>query len=218
MNIINEQVINGILKQTQSPADKAVLAVLKKARQKKGLSLKEAGILLNLKNKKLINKLFETANHIKNEIYGERIVFFAPLYISDYCVNNCDYCNFHKENTALKRKKLSFEEIKAQVTYLINAGHKRVLLELGEDSEKNTIDYITKAIETIYSVKTPRGSIRRINVNIAATTEENYRKLKKSKIGTYQLFQETYHKETFEKLHTGLKADYQRQLTEYDKA
>ncbi|OGS23057.1 MAG: [FeFe] hydrogenase H-cluster radical SAM maturase HydG [Elusimicrobia bacterium RIFOXYA2_FULL_39_19] len=218
MNIINEQVINGILKQTQSPADKAVLAVLKKARQKKGLSLKEAGILLNLKNKKLINKLFETANHIKNEIYGERIVFFAPLYISDYCVNNCDYCNFHKENTALKRKKLSFEEIKAQVTYLINAGHKRVLLELGEDSEKNTIDYITKAIETIYSVKTPRGSIRRINVNIAATTEENYRKLKKSKIGTYQLFQETYHKETFEKLHTGLKADYQRQLTAYDKA
>ncbi|OGS19162.1 MAG: [FeFe] hydrogenase H-cluster radical SAM maturase HydG [Elusimicrobia bacterium RIFOXYA2_FULL_40_6] len=217
-NIISESLINGILKKTDKPSLSKIREILKKASQKKGLTLEEAGYLVNLEDKKLVKELFRVAAKIKEEIYGERLVFFAPLYISDYCVNECQYCNFHKENKEFKRKRLSFDEIGEQVKHLINTGHKRVLLELGEDPDKNTIDYVVKAIEKIYSVKTSKGNIRRINVNIAATTVENYRKLKSAKIGTYQLFQETYHKKTFSELHKGPKADYDRQITAHTRA
>ncbi|MBU0951658.1 MAG: [FeFe] hydrogenase H-cluster radical SAM maturase HydG [Elusimicrobia bacterium] len=216
--IIDESLINGILNKTQKPSSSKIRKILKKASQKNGLTLDDAGYLVNLKDRRLIKELFKVASNIKNEIYGERLVFFAPLYISDYCVNDCQYCNFHKENKEFKRKRLSFDEIGEQVKHLINTGHKRVLLELGEDPDNNTIDYVVKAIEKIYSVKTPKGNIRRINVNIAATTVENYRRLKEAKIGTYQLFQETYRRETFNKLHQGPKADYDRQVTAHTRA
>jgi 2-iminoacetate synthase len=196
----------------------SVLAILNKARQKKGLGLDEASCLLNISEPELIQELFNTASRIKNEIYGERLVFFAPLYISDFCVNNCQYCNFHSDNTSLKRKRLNLDEIEQQVKILINMGHKRLLLELGEDPVNNDIEYVIKAIERIYATKTEKGNIRRINVNIAATTVENYRKLKTAKIGTYQLFQETYHKPTYEKLHSGLKASYERQISAPERA
>ncbi len=216
--IINEKEIQGILLKTARPAKNRIRALLAKARLKKGLSLKEAGQLVNLKDPALLKELFKAAGWVKNEIYGERIVFFAPLYISDFCINNCAYCNFHVSNKLLARKRLSMQEIGQQTRHLINMGHKRVLLECGEDPEKNGIGYVVNAIKKIYSVKTPKGSIRRINVNIAATTVSNYLKLKKANIGTYQLFQETYHKQTYRILHCGPKADYDRQITAHERA
>jgi len=217
-NIINEKNIDNILSKTKKPSGKVILAILKKARNKKGLSLEDVGYLANCYDEKLVKKLFETAKWVKEKIYGERIVFFAPLYVSDFCVNDCSYCNFHAKNKNLERKKLSLQEIEEQVKYLIDMGHKRILLECGEDPTKNTIDYVVSVINKIYSVKTPKGNIRRINVNIAATTVENYRKLKKANIGTYQLFQETYHRKTYEKLHKGPKSEYQRQITAHLRA
>jgi 2-iminoacetate synthase len=162
--------------------------------------------------------LLNTAGWVKHQIYGERLVFFAPLYISDFCINDCKYCNFHRSNKSLKRRNLTLEEIGEQAGFLINMGHKRVLLECGEDSRHSPIDYVLEAIEKIYSIKTKKGNIRRINVNIAATTVENYRKLKRAKIGTYQLFQETYHRKTYEKLHDGPKADFNRQIRAHERA
>ncbi|OGS27939.1 MAG: [FeFe] hydrogenase H-cluster radical SAM maturase HydG [Elusimicrobia bacterium RIFOXYB2_FULL_48_7] len=217
-NVINEEKINEILKATINPDARHVRAVLDKAKEKKGLELEDVGCLVNLSGPDLLKELFETAGKIKNEIYGERIVFFAPLYVSNYCVNDCDYCNFHASNKALPRKKLDFDEIKQQIEFLLNAGHKRVLVEFGEDPAQNTIDYVCKIIEKIYSIKTDKGSIRRINVNISATGAEDYRKLKSSKIGTYQIFQETYHKKTYEMVHHGPKADYERQITAHCRA
>lgn len=146
------------------------------------------------------------------------LVFFAPLYVSDFCVNDCEYCNFQIRNRELKRKKLTLEEVAQQSEYLINLGHKRLLLEFGEDPLNNNIDYILAVIDKIYSIKTSRGNIRRVNLNIAATSLENYRKLKQAKIGTYQLFQETYHRPTYLRLHHGPKADYKRQLTAHNRA
>ncbi len=216
--IIDEKSINNILSNQQKPSKEAVLAVLNKASQKRGLSLEDAGCLINCQDPRLIKKLFQTAKQIKDEIYGERIVFFAPLYVSDFCVNDCAYCNFHINNSDLERRKLVLEDVKEQVKFLINMGHKRILLEAGEDPTKNNIDYIVKVIKKIYSVRTKKGNIRRINVNIAATTVDNYRKLKKANIGTYQLFQETYHRKTYEKLHKGPKQDYQRQITAHVRA
>ncbi len=211
--------IEDILKNLRSRSSKEdCRAVLKKARDKKGLELDEAAILINLKGGPLTKELLETASWVKNEIYGERIVFFAPLYVSDFCVNDCRYCNFHRSNTALTRRRLSLNEVGAQVKLLIEMGHKRLLVESGEDPKKNTIDYIAKVIDKIYSVRAGKGNIRRVNVNIAATTVENYRKLKEAGIGTYQLFQETYHRPTYEKLHNGPKSDYDRQITAYDRA
>ncbi len=217
-NIINEKNIIKILAENKFSSKEAVWDILGKARKMKGLTPEEAGILVNLSEPKLIRELFDTAGWIKNEIYGERLVFFAPLYVSDFCVNDCDYCNFHSRNMAFKRKRLSLSEVEEQTKSLINMGHKRVLVEFGEDPLNNNIDYVTKVIDKIYSVKTDKGSIRRINVNIAATTVENYRKLKKAKIGTYQLFQETYHRNTYEKVHHGPKADYGRQISAYERA
>lgn len=217
--IINEEYIYKVLEKTRNPSQAVVLDTLKKAKEKRGLSLEDAGVLLHLSDNELKDQLFKVAAHIKDEIYGERIVFFAPLYVSDFCVNNCRYCNFHSENKGLHRRKLALEEVEKQTECLIAMGHKRLLLEFGEDPAHNDIDYVVSVIEKIYSVKRPKGNIRRLNVNIAATTVENYRKLKQAQIGTYQLFQETYHCKTYEALHlSGPKADYQRQLTAHLRA
>lgn len=216
--IVNEEKINRLLEETKEPDSKRVLEIIEKAKLKKGLSLEEATCLVNLNNTELIQELFGVAVRIKHEIYGERLVFFAPFYISDFCVNDCDYCNFHARNKGLVRKKLTSQTIREQTQILIGQGHKRLLVEAGEEPTNNTIDYVVEAIKAIYSVKTEKGNIRRVNVNIAATTTENYRKLKEAQIGTYQLFQETYHQPTYKKLHRGPKADFERQMTAHLRA
>lgn len=218
MKIIDAVRIVNALENNGKPSPSQVHDILQKASEKRGLTLDESACLLNIEAQEFTTRVFETAGRVKDEIYGERLVFFAPLYISDFCVNDCAYCNFHVRNTKLLRKKLTTEEIKEQTRHIIDSGHKRILLECGEDLKNNTIDYVVNAIEAIYSVQTRKGNIRRINVNVAATTTENYRRLKEAHIGTYQLFQETYHEETFKKLHKGLKADYVRQLTAHERA
>ncbi len=215
--IINGDTIKSILDKTKNVPEREVLSVLAKAEEKKGLAPEEAALLLNLEGRELKEELFKSASRVKQEIYGERLVFFAPLYISDYCLNDCAYCNFHSSNDGLFRKRLDLEEIEEQARFLIGMGHKRVLLECGEDS-RNDIDYVVEAIRRIYAARAEKGNIRRINVNIAATTVENYRKLKSANIGTYQLFQETYHRPTYEKLHRGPKADYERQISAHSRA
>ncbi len=215
-DIIDEEKIFSILEKTHKPSHEQVLKILNKASKKKGLNLEEVGYLINAKDL-LTEKIFKTAGRIKKEIYGERLVLFAPLYVSNYCVNDCEYCGFHYRNTA-PRKKLTLEEVKEQVKILEDMGHKRLLLEFGEDPQENPIDYVIDVIKTIYNTKSKQGEIRRVNVNIAATTIEDYRKLKAAGIGTYQLFQETYHQETYVKLHKGPKADFERQLFAHNRA
>ncbi len=214
--VINENKIFDVLKASLAPSKRKIEDILAKAKEKKGLGLEEAGLLLNIPDESL-GDLFSAASEVKNEIYGERLVLFAPLYVSDYCVNNCEYCNFHTCNSRLKRKKLTLDEVEEQTKFLIGTGHKRLLLEFGEAPENN-IDYVVGVIEKIYSVHTPKGNIRRLNVNIAACGTEEYRRLKQAQIGTYQLFQETYHRKTYESLHQGPKSDYQRQITAHDRA
>lgn len=215
--IIDEQKINQILEETQNPSTEKINEILNKALKKKGLSLENVGYLLNTDETKHLRKMFKTAAKIKNDIYGERLVFFAPLYISSYCVNDCEYCGFHRRNPA-ERKRLTLDEVRQQVKILEDMGHKRLLVESGEDPINNPIDYVVDVIKTIYSTKSGRGEIRRVNINIAATSVENYKILKEVGIGTYQLFQETYHRGTYDKLHNGPKADYERQLFAHDKA
>jgi len=217
MSMIDEKKIRSILDSASAPADQRLDEILARAMQKKGLSLEEAAELLRISEGKQLEKLFRAAGKVKEEIYGNRLVLFAPLYLSDYCVNDCEYCGFHRRNTGLIRKKLTMEEIREQTELIIRMGHKRILIEAGEHPD-NSIDYVCDAIRTIYDTKIGNGEIRRVNVNIAATTVEDYRKLKEIGIGTYQLFQETYHRETYEKLHKGPKADYQRQFTAYERA
>ena len=192
-------------------------AILEKARPVKngngctcaGLSHREASVLLACEDPVRISRMFEVAEEIKHAFYGNRIVIFAPLYLSNYCVNGCVYCPYHLKNKHIPRKKLTQEEVAAEVIALQDMGHKRLAIESGEDPVNNPIEYILECIKTIYSIKHKNGAIRRVNVNIAATTVENYRKLKDAGIGTYILFQETYHKESYEKLHpTGPKHNY----------
>ena len=217
-DVIDENKIWRILKETENDySEEIVEKILNKALKRKGLNLKEVGYLLHTKKPELIERMFATSGRIKNEIYGERLVFFAPLYVSNFCVNDCDYCGFHRRNPT-QRKKLSLEEVKEQVKILVAMGHKRLLLEFGEHPIINPIDYVVDVIKTIYNTKSGNGEIRRVNINIAATTVEDYRKLKAAGIGTYQLFQETYHQETYKKLHHGPKADYERQLFAHDRA
>ena len=174
-----------------------------------GLTHREAAVLLACEDKKYIEKMFKVAQEIKDAFYGNRIVLFAPLYLSNYCINGCVYCPYHLKNKHIARKKLTQEEVKAEVIALQDMGHKRLAIEAGEDPVNNPIEYILESIKTIYSIKHKNGAIRRVNVNIAATTVENYRKLHEAGIGTYILFQETYHKESYEVLHpTGPKHDY----------
>lgn len=211
VNFIDEDKLHAILRRTSDPTPGVVADVLRKGRELKGLTPEEAALLMNVSGTDLISELFDAASYVKNAIYGDRLVFFAPLYLSNYCVNDCTYCGFHASNPA-PRKKLTMDEIREQVGCLIEMGHKRLLIEAGEDMGNNPIEYIIDAIDVIYSVKSRKGEIRRINVNIAATTVENYRRLKDTGIGTYQLFQESYHKPTYERTHNGPKGDYLRQL------
>lgn len=193
--------------------------ILEKARLKKGLSHREAIVLLNCENEEKNEEIFKLANEIKQDFYGNRIVLFAPLYLSNYCVNGCVYCPYHAKNKHIARKKLTQEEIKREVIALQDMGHKRLAIESGEDPINNPIEYILESIKTIYSVKHKNGAIRRVNVNIAATTVENYRKLHEAGIGTYILFQETYNKKSYEELHpTGPKHNYKYHTEAMDRA
>ena len=193
--------------------------ILEKARTRKGLNHREASVLLACENQEKVQEMYELAKEIKQDYYGNRIVMFAPLYLSNYCVNGCVYCPYHLKNKHIARKKLTQEEIVKEVTALQDMGHKRLAIELGEDPKNNPIEYVLESIKTIYSIKHKNGAIRRVNVNIAATTVENYRKLKDAGIGTYILFQETYNKESYEQLHpTGPKHDYAYHTEAMDRA
>lgn len=193
--------------------------ILAKAREQKGLTHREASVLLACDIPEKVEEFFTLAEQLKKDYYGNRIVLFAPLYLSNYCVNGCVYCPYHAKNKHIARKKLTQEEIIKEVTALQDMGHKRLAIEAGEDPVNNPIEYILECIRTIYSIKHKNGAIRRVNVNIAATTVENYRKLKEAEIGTYILFQETYHKESYEKLHpAGPKHDYAYHTEAMDRA
>lgn len=193
--------------------------ILNKARERKGLSHREASVLLACEIPEKIQELYALAEQIKKDFYGNRIVIFAPLYLSNYCVNGCLYCPYHAVNRHIPRKKLTQEEVEKEVIALQDMGHKRLAIEAGEDPVNNPIEYILECINTIYSIKHKNGAIRRVNVNIAATTVENYRKLKEAGIGTYILFQETYHKESYEHLHpTGPKSNYAYHTEAMDRA
>lgn len=191
-------------------SDRALIeSLLEKAALCKGLSHREAAVLLECDIPDLNEKMKSLAREIKQKFYGNRVVLFAPLYLSNYCINGCTYCPYHAKNKHIPRKKLTQEEIRAEVIALQNMGHKRLALETGEDPVNNPLEYVLESIKTIYSIKHKNGAIRRVNVNIAATTVENYSKLKDAGIGTYILFQETYNKKAYEKLHPhGPKSDY----------
>ena len=194
-------------------------SILQKAEQRKGLTHREASVLLVCENEEINKKIEALAKQIKKDFYGNRIVMFAPLYLSNYCVNGCVYCPYHYQNKHIARKKLTQEEIEREVIALQDMGHKRLALEAGEDPVNNPIEYILESVKTIYGIKHKNGAIRRVNVNIAATTVENYRKLKEAEIGTYILFQETYHKESYEQLHpTGPKHNYAYHTEAMDRA
>lgn len=194
-------------------------SIIEKAKLRKGLSHREAAILLDCDIEEKNEEIYALAEQIKKDFYGNRIVLFAPLYLSNYCVNGCVYCPYHLNNTHIPRKKMTQEEIKKEVIALQDMGHKRLAIEAGEDPVNNPIEYILESIKTIYDVKHKNGKIRRVNVNIAATTVENYTKLKEADIGTYILFQETYHKESYEKLHpTGPKHNYDYHTEAMDRA
>ena len=198
---------------------KLIDAIIEKAKKRKGLTHREASVLLACSDEEKNKEIYKLAEQIKKDFYGNRIVMFAPLYLSNYCVNGCTYCPYHAKNKHIMRKQLSQEEIRREVIALQDMGHKRLALEAGEDPVRNTMDYYLESIKTIYSIKHKNGAIRRVNVNIAATTVENYRKLKEAGIGTYILFQETYHKESYEKLHpTGPKHNYAYHTEAMDRA
>ena len=199
--------------------EKLITEILNKAKERKGLNHREASVLLACELEDKNKELYALAKQIKQDFYGNRIVMFAPLYLSNYCVNGCVYCPYHAKNKHITRKKLTQEQVKAEVIALQDMGHKRLAIEAGEDPVNNPIEYILECINTIYSVKHKNGAIRRVNVNIAATTVENYKKLKDAGIGTYILFQETYHKESYKKLHpTGPKSNYEYHTEAMDRA
>ena len=193
--------------------------IIAKAKERKGLDHREASVLLACEIPEKIREIYALAEQIKKDYYGNRIVLFAPLYLSNYCINGCVYCPYHAKNKHIARKKLTQDEIRQEVIALQDMGHKRLAIEAGEDPVNNPIEYILESIKTIYRIKHKNGAIRRVNVNIAATTVENYRKLKEAEIGTYILFQETYHKKSYEQLHpTGPKHDYAYHTEAMDRA
>lgn len=199
--------------------EKLIDAILEKAKLRKGLTHREASVLLACEMPDKIQQIYALAEQLKKDFYGNRIVMFAPLYLSNYCINGCVYCPYHAKNKHIARKKLTQEEIVKEVTALQDMGHKRLALEAGEDPVNNPIEYILECIKTIYSIQHKNGAIRRVNVNIAATTVEEYRMLKEAGIGTYILFQETYHKESYEQLHpTGPKHNYAYHTEAMDRA
>ena len=194
-------------------------SLIDKAALRKGLTHREASVLLACEDEEQNQKIYKLAEQIKKDFYGNRIVMFAPLYLSNYCINGCTYCPYHMKNKHIARKKLTQEEIRREVIALQDMGHKRLALEAGEDPVHNTMDYYLESIKTIYDIKHKNGAIRRVNINIAATTVDDYRLLKEAGIGTYILFQETYHKESYLKLHpTGPKHDYDYHTEAMDRA
>ena len=218
---INDGEIKDTLKFADENKDNFELIdkIIEKAKLRKGLDHREASVLLACENKEKLDEIFALAQQIKKDFYGDRIVMFAPLYLSNYCVNGCVYCPYHAKNKHICRKKLTQEEVKNEVIALQDMGHKRLAIESGEDPVNNPIEYILDCIKTIYSIKHKNGAIRRVNVNIAATTVDNYRKLKEAGIGTYILFQETYNKESYEVLHpTGPKHNYAYHTEAMDRA
>ncbi|MDA3838615.1 MAG: [FeFe] hydrogenase H-cluster radical SAM maturase HydG [Candidatus Delongbacteria bacterium] len=218
-NFLDNKKIEEYLSNAVAPDEKELDKILKKASELKGISFEEAERLLLVESKEGIDKLAEVANFIKESIYGKRLVLFAPLYVSNICNNECLYCGFRKSNKSIHRNTLTMDEITEETKALIDQGHKRVLLVSGEGLGRSALDYTIEALETIYAVKQPNGNIRRINVNVAALEVEDYKKLKEANIGTYQLFQETYHEETYRKMHkSGPKADYDYHLGAMDRA
>ena len=218
--ISNEEIIN-TLEYAKANKNNTILInkIIDKAESLKGLTHREAAVLLECDLENENERIYSLAKKIKQKFYGNRIVMFAPLYLSNYCVNGCTYCPYHHKNKHITRKKLSQDEIRKEVIALQDLGHKRLAIESGEDPVNNPIEYILESIDTIYSVKHKNGAIRRVNVNIAATSVENYRKLKEAKIGTYILFQETYNKAAYENLHpTGPKHDYAYHTEAMDRA
>ncbi|HAZ06857.1 MAG TPA: [FeFe] hydrogenase H-cluster radical SAM maturase HydG, partial [Acetobacterium sp.] len=221
VEFIDDQEILDTLAYAEANKRNAVLIdeIIEKAGTFKGLTHREAAVLLACELEEQNNQLVKLAMAIKNKFYGNRIVMFAPLYLSNYCVNGCIYCPYHAKNKNISRKKLTQEEIAKEVIALQDMGHKRLALEAGEDPKNNPLEYILESIKTIYSIKHKNGDIRRVNVNIAATTVDDYRQLKEAGIGTYILFQETYHKENYEMLHpTGPKSDYAWHTEAMDRA
>ncbi|QLH54188.1 MAG: [FeFe]-hydrogenase maturation protein HydG [Candidatus Kapaibacterium sp.] len=217
---INEELITNLIESYRNPDSKRVDEILQKGLELQGLSLEEAAVLINVSNQDDILKIFETAGKIKDEIYGNRLVLFAPLYISNYCSNNCLYCGFRIDNKSIKRKVLSIDEVKEETRVILEQGHKRILLLMGEDHEKCSLEYFIQAIYAIYSVEDSKGStIRRINVEIAPLSDEEFNILSEVPIGTYTVFQETYHRDTYSKMHPkGRKHNYLWRLYTMDRA
>ena len=218
--INDEEILASLAWGEEKKRDRALIAeILQKACSFKGLTHREAAVLMACDLPDVNAQILESAIKIKEHIYGRRIVLFAPLYLSNYCINSCTYCPYHAKNKTIIRKKLSQEEIRREVIALQDQGHKRLLLEAGEHPKENPIEYILESIHTIYGIKHKNGAIRRVNVNIAATTVENYKKLHDAEIGTYQLFQETYNKAAYEELHPkGPKSDYAYHTEAHDRA
>lgn len=218
--IKNDEINSLIAKGKELVSDKELVReIIEKSKSAEGLTPEETAVLLNLEDKELIEEMFKAARQVKEKLYGKRLVVFAPLYVSNYCVNNCTYCGYKYCNNELKRKKLNKEQLIEEVKVLESLGHKRIALEAGEDPVNAPLDYILDCIKSIYSIKFDNGSIRRINVNIAATTVEDYKRLKDAEIGTYILFQETYHKPTYERLHvSGPKHNYNYHTTAMHRA
>ena len=215
---IDHEYIEKILEEAKGATREDIKLVLEKAKKREGLSYEDIAVLLQVEDKEDLNEIFKLAGEIKDSIYGKRVVIFAPLYVSDHCVNNCVYCGYKRTNDFCRRK-LTMEEVAEEVKILEKMGHKRLALELGEDPVNAPIDYVLECLKTIYATQNDNGEIRIVNVNIAATTVENYRKLKEAKIGTYILFQETYHKPTYDTMHPkSLKGDYNYHLTSFDRA
>ena len=218
--ISHEEILETLAYADENKTNEALIdSILEKARLRKGLSHRVASVLLGCPIEEKNQEIYRLAEQIKKDFYGNRIVMFAPLYLSNYCVNGCTYCPYHLKNKHIARKQLTQEEIRKEVIALQDMGHKRLALEAGEDPVRNTMDYYLESIKTIYSIKHKNGAIRRVNINIAATTVDNYRLLKEAGIGTYILFQETYHKESYLALHpTGPKHDYNYHTEAMDRA
>ena len=215
---INHEYIYKILEETKNPSNEQIKEVLNRAKNREGLDYKDIAILLQAEDEKDLKEIYSLAGEIKKDISGKRVVVFAPLYVSDYCVNNCVYCGYKRDNK-FNRRRLTMDEVAQEVKILEQMGHKRLALELGEDPVNAPIDYVLECLDTIYKTQNNNGEIRRVNVNIAATTVENYKLLKEKGIGTYILFQETYHKPTYDKMHPkSLKGDYNYHLTAFDRA
>jgi 2-iminoacetate synthase len=216
---IDAKKIEGLLEHSKNPSKENILSLIEKSLMLKGLTPEDTAVLLQCEDKELLQKMFAAARTIKEEIYGNRLVLFAPLYVTNICINNCLYCGFRQDNTDLKRRQLSMEEIRTETEMLLRQGHKRTLLVAGEDPTTSNIGYVENALKTIYSTKVAGSSIRRVNVNVAPLSVEHFKRLKEAGIGTYQLFQETYHPETYKTMHpSGPKSNYDWRLYVMDRA